>query len=179
LLNDLLDISRIEAGRVSLLMQQLNLYEIADDAASDIRRRAQEENKPIKVVVQAPSDLPVVYGDFDRVRQVLGNLLINSYNYTPAGGTVTIIIKDCGSDIQIDVMDTGIGIRDKDQKRIFERFYRGEDPLVLSTSGTGLGLALSKTLVEMHRGRIWFESSGIPGEGSTFSFSLPVYRSEE
>jgi PAS domain S-box-containing protein len=179
LLNDLLDISRIEAGRVSLLMQQLNLYEIADDAASDIRRRAQEENKPIKVIVQAPSDLPLVYGDFDRVRQVLGNLMINSYNYTPAGGMITITIKDCVSTIQIDVLDTGIGIRDKDQKRIFERFYRGEDPLVLSTSGTGLGLALSKTLVEMHRGRIWFESSGIPGEGSTFSFSLPVHRSEE
>jgi signal transduction histidine kinase len=77
------------------------------------------------------------------------------------------------------VIDTGIGIQVKDQKRIFERFYRGEDPLVLATSGTGLGLALSKTLVEMHHGRIWFNSSGTAGEGSTFSFTLPVYHAEE
>jgi PAS domain S-box-containing protein len=178
LLNDLLDISRIEAGRVSLLMQQLNLREITDDVATDIRRRSQEENKPMSMVVEVPHDLPRVYGDFDRVRQVLGNLVINGYNYTPAGGTVTITIKNCGSEVQVDVIDTGIGIPVKDQKRIFDRFYRGEDPLVLATSGTGLGLALSKTLVEMHHGRIWLHSSGTAGEGSTFSFTLPVYQAE-
>jgi PAS domain S-box-containing protein len=179
LLNDLLDISRIEAGRVSLLLQQLNMQEIADDVASDIRRRSQEENKPMKFVVDVPPDIPRVNGDFDRVRQILGNLVVNGYNYTPAGGTVTITMQNCGTDVQVNVIDTGIGIQGKDHKRIFERFYRGEDPLVLATSGTGLGLALSKTLVEMHRGRIWFNSSGTAGEGSTFSFTLPVYHVKE
>jgi PAS domain S-box-containing protein len=179
LLNDLLDISRIEAGRVSLLLQQLNMQEIADDVASDIRRRSQEENKPMNFVVDFPHDIPHVNGDFDRVRQILGNLVVNGYNYTPAGGTVTITMQNCGAEVQVNVIDTGIGIQSKDHKRVFERFYRGEDPLVLATSGTGLGLALSKTLVEMHRGRIWFNSSGTAGEGSTFSFTLPVYPVKE
>jgi PAS domain S-box-containing protein len=179
LLNDLLDISRIEAGRVALLMQQLNLKDIVDDVASDIRRRSQEENKPMHVVVEIPPQLPPVYGDLDRIRQVLGNLALNGYNYTPAGGVITLSMVDCGSEVQINVSDTGIGISARDRKRIFDRFFRGEDPLVLATSGTGLGLPLAKTLVEMHRGRLWFQSSGITGEGSTFSFTLPVYGKEE
>jgi signal transduction histidine kinase len=76
----------------------------------------------------------------------------------------------------VDVQDNGIGIRLEDQHRVFERFYRGDDPLVLKTAGTGLGLAVSKSLVSMHNGRIWFKSNGIRGQGSTFSFTLPVYQ---
>ena len=82
-------------------------------------------------------------------------------------------------EVQIDVEDNGIGVNVEQRERIFERFYRGEDPLVLSTAGTGLGLAISKILVEMHRGRIWFRSSGVRGEGSIFSFALPVVKGEE
>ena len=123
--------------------------------------------------------LPFAQGDMERVRQVMGNLVSNGYNYTPENGCVTVYIKEVGKEIQIDVRDTGIGIDQEAQHRIFERFYRGEDPLVLATAGTGLGLAIAKTLVEMHHGRIWFESSGVRGEGSTFSFTLPVYESEK
>ena len=83
-----------------------------------------------------------------------------------------------GGEVQVDIEDNGIGVNLEQQSRIFERFYRGEDPLVLSTAGTGLGLAISKILVEMHRGRIWFKSSGIRGEGSIFSFALPVMKGE-
>jgi signal transduction histidine kinase len=79
----------------------------------------------------------------------------------------------------VDVRDTGIGISQELAHRMFERFYRGEDPLVLATAGTGLGLAIARTLVEMHGGRIWFESSGNRGEGSVFSFTLPIYEGEE
>jgi len=82
-------------------------------------------------------------------------------------------------EIQVDIKDTGIGIHPGDQHRIFERFYRGEDPLVLATAGTGLGLAIARNLIEMHQGRIWFKSSGLTGEGSTFSFTLPVFQNEE
>jgi signal transduction histidine kinase len=80
--------------------------------------------------------------------------------------------------VQIDVADSGVGIPLKTQKRIFERFFRGEDPLVLATAGTGLGLAISKIMIEMHHGRIWFTSSGEPGRGSTFSFTIPVNQPE-
>jgi signal transduction histidine kinase len=115
----------------------------------------------------------------ERVRQVLASLVSNGYNYTPDGGCVTVMMKEMGKEIQIDVRDNGIGIDDDARPRMFERFYRGEDPLVLATAGTGLGLAISKTIVEMHHGRIWFESSGKRGEGSVFSFTLPVYESQE
>jgi len=101
----------------------------------------------------------------------------NGYNYTPAGGLVTVQMRAVDQGVQVDVTDNGIGIAPKDQGRIFERFYRGEDPLVLATAGTGLGLSLSKTIIEMHHGRIWFSSQ--PGNGSTFSFILPVYTQEE
>jgi signal transduction histidine kinase len=80
--------------------------------------------------------------------------------------------------VQVDIKDNGIGIRPPDQPHIFERFYRGEDPLVLAASGTGLGLSIVQRLVDMHHGKIWFTSSGINGEGTTFSFTLPVYREE-
>jgi len=81
--------------------------------------------------------------------------------------------------VQVDVEDNGVGIAREDQDRIFERFYRGEHPLVLATPGTGLGLSIVKQIVEMHKGRIWMNSSGIPGDGSTFSFTLPVYEKNE
>jgi signal transduction histidine kinase len=83
------------------------------------------------------------------------------------------------NEVQVDVVDDGVGIAPKDHPRIFERFYRGDHPLVLASAGTGLGLAMAKTLVEMHNGRIWFSSSGIPGEGSVFSFTLPIQEMEE
>ena len=81
--------------------------------------------------------------------------------------------------MQIDVKDNGIGITLEEQKRVFERFYRGEDPLVLATSGTGLGLSIVNSLVDMHKGNLWLESSGIRGEGSVFSFTLPLYKEDE
>ena len=179
LVNDLLDISRMETGRVTLSVQPVDLVEIYEDVAADVQRRGQEENKPIQVSIEKPADLPMVKADMDRVRQVFWHLISNGYNYTPANGFVTVRMQRIGPDVQVDVQDNGIGIQQKDQHRIFERFYRGEDPLVLATSGNGLGLAIAKTLVEMHHGRIWFSSSGVRGEGSTFSFTLPVYQVEE
>jgi PAS domain S-box-containing protein len=179
LVNDLLDISRIEAGRVSLNLQALDVREIAEDVLADVRRRSREENRPMELVLEAGPGLPFARGDVERVRQVLGSLVTNSYNYTPENGRVTVSVRQEGNEIQVEVRDTGIGIAPEVQHRIFERFYRGEDPLVLATAGTGLGLAIARTLVEMHHGRIWFESSGVAGEGSLFYFTLPVYESQE
>jgi signal transduction histidine kinase len=176
LVNDLLDVSRIESGRVTLSPQALDLREIAEDVIGDVLRRSQEENKPIALSLEAPKKLPHVYGDIERVRQILGNLVDNAYHYTPENGTIIVQIHpNGGKEVQVDVKDNGIGIPVDDQARVFERFYRGEHPMVLSTPGTGLGLSIVKQIVEMHKGRIWMKSSGVPGDGSTFSFTLPVY----
>ena len=178
LVNDLLDISRIEAGRISLDLQPLSLSAIAADVIADIQRRANEEIKPMTFSLDVQPDLPMAQGDMERIRQVLGNLVSNGYNYTAENGCVTVTIRMSGEQIQVDVQDNGIGIDPIVQRRIFERFYRGEDPLVLATAGTGLGLAIARTLIEMHHGSIWFESSGVRGKGSVFSFTLPVYKSK-
>ncbi|GAP13812.1 protein containg PAS domain S-box [Longilinea arvoryzae] len=180
LVNDLLDISRIEAGRVTLSLQPLSLAEIAADVTADLKRRSREENKPMTVEAEVEANLPQVDGDMERIQQVMANLVNNAYNYSPEDGVVRVHIFAAGDDeVQIDVIDKGIGIEPREQARIFQRFYRGDDPLVLATAGTGLGLAISKILVEMHHGRIWFHSAGVRGEGSIFSFTLPVTKAEE
>ena len=179
LVNDLLDISRIEAGRVTLSLQALDLREIANEVISDVLRRSQEENKPMQVKVDAPRRLPRALGDMERVRQILGNLVDNAYHYSHADGQIVVHMDHKNGSVLVDVKDNGIGIPIEAQERVFDRFYRGEDALVLATPGTGLGLSIVKQLVEMHNGKIWLKSSGIPGQGSTFSFTLPVYQPEE
>jgi signal transduction histidine kinase len=181
LVNDLLDVSRIESGRVTLSPQALDLREVAEDVIGEVLRRSQEESKPMALSLDAPKKLPPVNGDLERVRQVLSNLVFNAYHYTPENGTIIVSVQPSkdGRSVQVDVDDNGVGIALEDQERIFERFYRGEHPLVLATPGTGLGLSIVKQIVEMHKGRMWMKSNGIPGEGSTFSFTLPVYEKNE
>ncbi len=177
LVNDLLDVSRIESGRVTLSSQALDLREIAEEVIEDVLRRSQEENRPMGLSLDAPEKLPFVYGDIERVRQIMANLVYNAYHYTSENGTIKVQIQSLngGHEVQVDVEDNGIGISIEDQERVFQRFYRGEHPLVLATPGTGLGLSIVKQIVDMHNGRIWMKSSGVPGEGSIFSFTLPVH----
>lgn len=174
LVGDLLDISRIEAGRITLAQLPVNLYEIAEDVIAETLRRSQTENKPIALSLDAPKNLPLVIGDSERVRQILSNLVNNSFNYTPDNGTIRVSIHQVNGEVQVDVEDNGVGIAPEDKERVFDRFFRGEHPLVLATPGTGLGLPIVRQLVEMQNGRIWMKSSGITGEGSTFSFTLPI-----
>ena len=143
----------------------------------DVLRRSREEAKPMAVSLEAPRDLPRVLGDSERVRQIIANLVDNAYRYTPENGIIRVQLSPVdGKEVQVDVEDNGVGIALQEQDRIFERFYRGDDPMVLATPGTGLGLPIVRQLVEMHHGRIWMSSKGVPGEGSTFSFTLPVQR---
>jgi signal transduction histidine kinase len=179
LVNDLLDVSKIEAGRAVLSHQPVNMLEIATELINETSDRSADFGKVMSIQSSFPYDLPKVHGDRERIRQVLGNLITNAFNYTPAGGEIRVQMQVVDDMVQVDIIDNGIGIAPKDQRRIFERFYRGEDALVLATAGTGLGLALSKILVDMHGGKIWFTSSGVPGEGSVFSFTLPIYKAEE
>lgn len=177
LVTDLLDISRIESGKITLSHQAIELKEIADDAIASILHRSKDEERPMSFSLEVEPDLPSVYADADRARQIISNLVENAYHYTPENGKIIVHLHTTneGDEVQIDVQDNGVGIAVDDQAQVFERFYRGEDPLVLATPGTGLGLPIVRQLVEMHKGRIWVESSGKTGEGSTFSFTLPLY----
>jgi len=174
LVSDLLDISRIEAGRITLNPQSVDLHSIAEDVVAEVLHRSQNEEKPMALSLEAPKDLPPVLGDGDRVRQILGNLVNNAFNYTPQNGTIRVNIHQENGEVQVDVQDNGVGIAPEDQDRVFDRFFRGENPLVLATPGTGLGLPIVRQLVEMHNGRIWMTSTGVSGDGSTFSFTLPI-----
>ena len=174
LVNDLLDISQIETGSESLAIQPLILEKIAQQVKNNILERSREENKPMQILIEADQDLPLVEGDQERISQVFSNLVINGYNYSFPNGEIRIVMRSNGKEVQTDIIDQGIGISPKDQEHIFERFFRGDDPMVLETAGTGLGLAVAKTLVEMHHGKIWLASSGTNGEGSVFSFTLPI-----
>jgi PAS domain S-box-containing protein len=179
LVNDLLDISQIEAGRVVLTMQPVNLDEVADQAIEDLMHLSDKEGKPVIIEKEIQVNLPRVKGDPERLRHVFENLLDNAYQYNTANGRIIVAMHKEGNDLQVDITDTGAGIHPHDQERIFERFYRGDNTLTLGISGTGLGLSIAKNLVEMHNGRIWFTSKGIPGEGSTFSFTIPIYNNQK
>ena len=179
LVNDLLDISHLESGKVTLSFQALDIHQLLDEMREHVEHRSQEEEKQISFQVEAPQRLPKLRGDLERVRQILANLVENSFNFTPSGGMIRMRARQVGDQIEIDVIDNGMGISLPEQERIFERFFRGEQSLLLGISGTGLGLSIVLNLVEMHDGRIWVTSDGIPGKGSTFTVSLPVMTAED
>ena len=171
LVNDLLDISRIEQGGVELDLRPIDLAEITRDVIAQLETGREGATRELDVRVEIPDDLPELRADYDRVTQIMSNLISNAFNYTPDGGSVTVRATPQAEGIQIDVSDTGIGIPASDQPRVFERFFRGEDPLVMKTAGTGLGLSIVQHLVAIHGGRVWFESE--EGVGTTFSVWLP------
>jgi signal transduction histidine kinase len=179
LVDDLLDVSRIEAGKVSLTFQPIDLREVVDGTAEAILQQSQEEQRPINIEIEIPDDLPSVYGDIERVRQIVFNLMDNAYKYSPENSRILIRAFQDRFSVQMDVIDEGVGIFPDEYEKIFERFYRSENQMVMATPGTGLGLPIVKELVELHNGKIWVTSSGVPGEGSTFSFTLPVYQTEQ
>ncbi|MBC7249979.1 MAG: GAF domain-containing protein, partial [Anaerolineae bacterium] len=174
LVHELLDISRIETGRLKLDLRPLSMAQIVNELI--LAMRAQAEEKGVDLTAHVPPELPAVRGDHDRVVQILTNLVANACLYTPSGGHVAVEVRPTDGFVQVDVSDTGIGIAPEDQEKIFERFYRGDHPLVRETDGTGLGLPIVKSLVELHGGRIWVTSE--VGKGSTFSFTLPVAEEE-
>jgi PAS domain S-box-containing protein len=175
LANDLLDISRIETGRIRFNLEFIHISTISDEVAASLR--GQTEEKGLSLKLEIPEGLPPLYGDRDRVTQILTNLIDNARHYTPAGGQITVSAQVRGNFLQVNVADTGIGIDTKDQKKIFDRFYRVDHPLVQEVAGTGLGLSIVRSFVEMHGGKIWVESE--PGQGSTFSFTLPLAEGEK
>lgn len=179
LVSDLADVSRIEAGRLRLDFQALKLKEMSDEVARSLRRLVEGKQQTLELSI--PEDLPAVWGDRTRVVQVLTNLISNSCKYTQEGGHVLLAAEAADNEWDADgapkvvhvwVKDDGIGISEEDQKSIFQKFFRSEDPKTREAPGTGLGLNITRSLVEAQGGRIWFES--VFREGTTFHFTIPV-----
>jgi len=173
LVSDLLDISRMESGQIRLNLDVVEIPSLLEEVEESFRRRCRKDGKDLEIAVEVDADLPSIQADRARVAEILHNLADNAFQYTPAGGKVTLRAFPRDGGVQIDVSDTGIGIPAADHERIFERFYRGENPSVMATAGTGLGLPITKRLVEMHGGSIEVESEGVPGRGATFHVILP------
>jgi CheY-like chemotaxis protein len=169
MVSDLLDISRIESGKVELDVQVVEVPQVVQQAVALVQPEFDERN--LDLAVDIPPDLPEIFGDPGRISQILLNLLSNAYKYTPEGGA-TVRVRVDGEVLRIDIIDTGLGISKADQDKLFTRFFRAEDTNVRQQTGTGLGLNITQSLVEMHGGEIYVESE--LGEGSTFGFTLPL-----
>jgi signal transduction histidine kinase len=169
LINDVLDLSKVEAGQVQLDVAPFLLQEALERGVVMVRERATQDE--VQVTLAADPKVGLVAGDERRIRQVIYNLLSNAVKFTPAGGAVDVSATRVNGEVRVSVADTGPGIRAEDLDRIFEEFQQ-TDAGIEQREGTGLGLALSKRLVELHGGRIWVDSE--LGKGSTFVFTLPA-----
>ena len=169
LINDILDMSKIEAGKMTLTFEPMGVEEITEEAVRLIRTRA--ETAGLTLFAEVPP-LPDIEADYRAVKQVLLNLLSNAVKFTPRGGSVFVTAEQLGDIVRINVRDTGIGIAAEDLERLARPFEQIESQHAKTQQGTGLGLALSKALVEMHGGSLELASS--PGQGTIASFSLPI-----
>ena len=168
LISDLLDIPRIETGQIVQEMKEISLREIIKHSLDDLSNTAKE--KGIKLKVELPQGLSKIHGSSSRLQQVITNLVSNAINYTPEG-TVTIRAIETENDLQIEVIDTGIGIPPEDLLRVFDDFFRASN---VEAKGTGLGLSIAKRIVEAHGGRIYCESPcPETNQGSRFTFTCP------
>jgi signal transduction histidine kinase len=170
LINDILDLSKVEAGRMELEVTEFDLPQAIDNALILVRERAAGRGVALGVAVDGR--LGAFRGDERKVKQVLLNLLSNAIKFTPAGGRVEVRAEPVDGHVEIAVSDTGVGIAAEDQEAVFEEFRQVGTDYAKKREGTGLGLALARRFVELHGGRIWVKSTS--GEGSTFTVSLPV-----
>jgi histidine kinase len=172
LVDDLQELSRVEAGSYHLDIQPVDISALVQTVAK--RLSLQSESKRIALDLKLDSDLQPVLADEDRAVQVLTNLVGNAIQYTPENGKITIAAKHIDGEIQISVKDSGIGIPPEHQAHIFDRFYRVDKSRSRQAGGgSGIGLTIARALVEAMNGRIWVESEG-EGRGSIFTFTLPV-----
>lgn len=178
LINDVLDISKIEAGKIKINPKELDLQWLVASITSTFE--PQMKKKGITLSVDIPEGLPLVYGDEDRVKEILINLLSNAIKFTHEGGiTISARISERGVKpgdpplfMEICVQDTGIGIKEDDIGKIFDKFVQADLTTVRQYEGTGLGLSIARGLVSLHKGIIWVTSK--VGEGSRFCFTLPI-----
>lgn len=172
LVNDLQEISLVDAGELRLNRRNVRVEELVEKVAMLFSGDAKYKN--INFSVNIPEDLPTVDVDPDRIVQVLLNILGNALRFTKPGGMITLSAGLENDNVVFSIKDTGAGIAADELDNVFERFYRSDQSRSRSGGGAGLGLAIAKSLVEAHGGRIWVESK--INEGSNFSFSVPVYQ---
>jgi two-component system phosphate regulon sensor histidine kinase PhoR len=172
MVNELLDLSRIESGGELALVDGLDMGGLAAQSAERLRLFADRQGVALRV--DAPDGLPVIRGDAARLGQVVVNLVHNAVKFSPDGGEIVVQVRPDGAEIVTSVQDHGVGIPRDAQDRVFERFYKVDRARLRAEAGggTGLGLAIARHVVEQHGGRIWVDSA--EGSGSTFSFALPI-----
>ena len=170
LINDLLDLSQMEAGRLDLHRTSLDLARLIPEVAGSLRPLIEAKRQRLRL--DLGETLPAVWADADRVTQILTNLISNAHKYTLVEGSITVAARRDNGFVRVDVSDTGTGLSPEDQAQLFTKFFRAQDRSPQAGRGTGLGLVITRLLVELHGGRITVSSA--PGRGSTFSFSLPA-----
>lgn len=170
LLNDLLDLARSDAGRLTVKPTPTDVAGLIEDAVRTMRAQTEASNQHLTAELEP--DLPEVHAESDRIRQVLVNLLTNAHEYSPEGASIRLTAAARGAEVEIDVTDNGPGIPKDQLDRIFDRFTRGDAGLTQRVGGTGLGLAIAKSLIELHGGTI--SAASVEGEGSTFTITLPA-----
>jgi signal transduction histidine kinase len=168
-INDILDMSKVEAGRMELEVSRFWLPATIDEAAMLVREEA--SRRAIALDVEVGSDVGFIEADERKVKQVLCNLLSNAVKFTGAGGDILVRASGVDDQVEIAVQDSGIGIALEDQEAVFEEFYQARAGVTTAAPGTGLGLPLARRFVELHGGRLRLESQ--PGKGSTFTVTLP------
>ena len=174
LINDILDITKIEAGRIELVLSNVNIGSLVEEISGlfkgDALRRGMNFN------IKIDNNIGNIAADGQRLKQVIANLLTNAFKFTPDGGSVSISAKREGRGeaevVEIAVEDTGIGISEEEQKKLYQSFKQIESPFTKRYEGIGLGLYLCKRLVKLHNGKIWVESE--KGKGSRFAFAIPI-----
>jgi len=167
---DILSITEIEAGTLTVRKDDVRLEEIFPELAADYA--AQATDKQIQLEFRLPPKLPVIKGDREKIRVALHNLIGNALKYTPAGGQVSVAVAANDGHLVVDVSDTGIGMSEEDRAHVFEKFYRAKDTRVAKITGSGLGLAIAREVVRMHGGDVTVESE--LNRGSTFTLVLPI-----
>lgn len=170
LIRDVLDLSKVEAGKTELQLSQINIADLLKSSLSVVQGEALKRR--IALSVDADKNVETVQADGQKLKQIMFNLLSNAVKFTPDGGKAGVEVRRDKEAVRITVWDTGIGIAPKDREKIFEDFQQLDSSRGRKYEGTGLGLALAKRLVELHGGKIWVESE--PGKGSRFIFTLPV-----
>ena len=171
LVENLLNISRIESGRLKFDFQNIQLTDLIKDAVDDLRKSAEEKGLYLKF--QEPQiKLPLVYADDEKIRQIVINFVDNAIKYTAEGG-IDVTLEQGGNNLICCVKDTGMGVSKEEQVSLFKKFSRGKDAFSVNTKGTGLGLFVADKMIKTHKGRVWVESEG-EGKGSKFCFSLPI-----
>lgn len=175
LISDLSDINRLESGRMKFEKSTFDILPLVNDANADLKVSIDQKGQAL--ALQLPAEPVLVLADRGRVGQIITNLLSNAHKYTPSGGEITIEVTADASFARLEVRDTGFGISEEDQEKLFNQFFRSENPAVREQTGWGLGLSVVKMMVENQGGEVFFSSK--LGEGSTFGFTLPVGNSSQ